>query len=74
MQTFRISYPSLNDPATRSRWRSAGTVPPAAIPTTLVIDRTGRIAARIVGGAIYDALKALLSQVLRSHACHGASQ
>jgi hypothetical protein len=38
-------------------------VPPAAIPTTLIIDRQGQIAARIVGESTYDQLAALIAEV-----------
>jgi thiol-disulfide isomerase/thioredoxin len=62
MRTFRISYPSLNDPNDAIALDFSGTVPPAGIPTTLVIDRSGRIAARIVGQASYTGLKALITQ------------
>ena len=75
MHTFRITYPSLNDPGDEIALAFRKTVPPAAIPTTLVIDRSGHIAARIVGGATYNALKALIAKVLGSHAvAAGASQ
>lgn len=73
MHTFRIAYPSLNDPGDEIALAFRKTVPPAAIPTTLVIDRSGRIAARIVGGATYSGLKALLGRVLGSQTA-GASQ
>jgi thiol-disulfide isomerase/thioredoxin len=63
MRTFRISYPSLNDPNDAIALDFSGTVPPAGIPTTLVIDRNGRIAARIVGTASYSGLSALIAQV-----------
>ena len=63
MRTFRIGYPSLNDPSDLVALDFNGTVPPAGIPTTLVIDRSGRIAARIVGQASYSGLKALIKQV-----------
>jgi peroxiredoxin len=68
MHTFRISYPSLNDPGDEIALAFRKTVPPSAIPTTLVIDRHGRIAARIVGGASYKALKTLITRVLGSSA------
>jgi len=32
------------------------TLPPSAIPSTVVVDRQGRAAARIVGGASYERL------------------
>jgi thiol-disulfide isomerase/thioredoxin len=63
-RTFGVGYPSLNDPGGEIALAFRGTVPPAGIPTTLVIDRTGRIAARIVGGASYAGLKALIARVL----------
>jgi hypothetical protein len=66
MHTFRITYPSLNDPGDEIALAFRKTVPPAAIPTTLIIDRTGHIAARILGGASYDELKKLITKVLGS--------
>lgn len=65
MRTFRIEYPSLNDPNDQVALDFSGTVPPAGIPTTLVIDRSGRIAARIVGTVSYNGLGALIRQVSR---------
>jgi thiol-disulfide isomerase/thioredoxin len=68
MQTFNVDYPSLNDPADEIALEFHSTVPPAAIPTTLVIDRSGRIAARIVGASSYADLDALIGQVIGRHA------
>jgi thiol-disulfide isomerase/thioredoxin len=49
-RTYGITYPSILD-AQRNRVQLAfaGDVPPNAVPTTLVIDRGGRVAARISG-------------------------
>jgi thiol-disulfide isomerase/thioredoxin len=66
-RTFQVTYPSLNDPGDEIALAFRGTVPPAGIPTTLVIDRQGRIAARIVGSASYNALKALITPVAAEH-------
>jgi thiol-disulfide isomerase/thioredoxin len=63
MQDFNVSYPSLNDPNDQIALEFQSTVPPAAIPTTLVIDRSGRIAARIVGASSYAELKDLVAKV-----------
>jgi thiol-disulfide isomerase/thioredoxin len=46
---FGITYPSVYDPKADALLAFRSTVPPAAIPSTLVIDREGRIAARILG-------------------------
>jgi thiol-disulfide isomerase/thioredoxin len=62
-RTFQISYPSLNDPNDEIALAFQRTVPPAGIPTTLVIDRGGRIAARIVGQSTYSGLGRLIASV-----------
>lgn len=64
MRTFRIRYPSINDPGDQIALDFRGTVPPVGIPTTLVIDRSGRIAARVVGGVTYAGLYSLIISVL----------
>jgi len=64
MQTFNVRYPSLNDPGDEIALEFHSTVPPAAIPTTLIIDRSGRIAARIFGASSYSELHALISKVI----------
>lgn len=58
-----ISYPSLYDPAGEVLLAFRETVPPSGIPSTLVIDRTGHIAARVIGQVSYSGLKQMLSQV-----------
>jgi peroxiredoxin len=68
MQTFNVGYPSLSDPDDEIAVAFHSTVPPAAIPTTLVIDRTGRIAARIFGASSYAQLQALISKVIGQRA------
>jgi thiol-disulfide isomerase/thioredoxin len=63
MQDFNVSYPSISDPSGDIALLFHNTVPPTAIPSTVVIDRQGRIAASIVGGVAYKGLKALLISV-----------
>ena len=63
MQDFNISYPSLSDPNDQIALEFHATVPPADIPTTLIIDRYGRIAARIFGASTYKQLKGLVDEV-----------
>ena len=62
MRTYRIGYPSLNDPNDLIALDFRSTAPPAGIPTTLVIDAGGRIAARVIGPVSYAGLKALITQ------------
>lgn len=63
MQTFRLSYPSLNDPNDEIALDFRHTVPPDALPDTIIINRAGRIAATIIGGATYDNLLTLVSKI-----------
>jgi peroxiredoxin len=63
MHTHGITYPSLNDPGDQIALTFRAAVPPAGIPTTLVIDPSGHIAGRIIGEATYPALNSMLSSV-----------
>jgi thiol-disulfide isomerase/thioredoxin len=63
MRTFGVGYPSLNDPGSQVALAFRGTLPPAGIPSTLVVDRAGRLAARVVGQVSYRGLLALISRV-----------
>ena len=50
-EEFGITYPSVMDADDGNLLLAfSGTVAPNAVPTTLVIDREGRVAARILGG------------------------
>jgi len=40
-------------------------VPPASLPSTVILDRDGRIAARIIGGTDAIELATLIAQVLQ---------
>jgi thiol-disulfide isomerase/thioredoxin len=66
MRDFGIQYPSLNDPGDEIALDFRSTVPPAGIPTTLVIARSGRIAARVIGEASYNGLNALIAQAAKT--------
>ncbi len=63
-RTFNIGYPSINDQGEQVALAFHDTVPPSAIPSTLVIDRAGRIAALVVGAVSFNGLKALIDSVL----------
>jgi thiol-disulfide isomerase/thioredoxin len=63
-RNFGISYPSLNDPADEVALAFRSTVPPAGIPTTLVISSRGRVTARVVGAITYTGLRGLISRAM----------
>jgi thiol-disulfide isomerase/thioredoxin len=62
VQNYRISYPSLNDPGDEIALDFRGTISPAAIPSTIVLDQQGRIAGRVIGGTSYGSLDNILSK------------
>jgi thiol-disulfide isomerase/thioredoxin len=49
VRAFGIGYPSIYDPDGAALLVFAGTLPPSAIPSTLIIDKQGRLAARVLG-------------------------
>lgn len=64
---FHIGYPSLFDP-TESLVLQFPHAVPAATPTTIVIDRSGQIAAKASGSLDYTHLRSLVNSVLREQA------
>lgn len=63
VREFDIGYPSFHDPDGSLVLRLRGFVPPQAVPATLIIDREGRTAVRIVGPTTYDQLRTLINAV-----------
>ena len=62
---FAISYPSMFDGDNSLILAFRGQLPPSAIPTTLVLDRQGRVAARALGEVDKSRLLGLIEPVLR---------
>ena len=48
-ETYSITYPSVMDADGGMQLAFSGSIPPNAVPTTLVLDSSGRVAARILG-------------------------
>jgi thiol-disulfide isomerase/thioredoxin len=48
VRSFKISYPSIYDPTGKALLAFAGELPPSAIPSTMIIDRRGRLAVRVL--------------------------
>jgi thiol-disulfide isomerase/thioredoxin len=62
---FGITYPSIvtaDSAPVLLAFRAS--LPPSAIPSTLIVDRDGRVAARIVGATTYTKLRRLVDDVL----------
>jgi peroxiredoxin len=63
-RTFDVPYPSIDDRDKQAVAALQGVVPIQATPTTVVLDRDGKVAARIVGLAEASTLRALVDEVL----------
>ena len=62
---FGINWPSILDAGSGSVVLAfTGIVTPQAVPTTLVIDRNGKVAARVLGRIEASTLKALIKRVV----------
>lgn len=63
-RNFGITYPSFEDRDGHVLLAMTDYVPPQAVPTTIVIDREGRVSARVLGVAERSTLKALIETVV----------
>lgn len=61
---FGVTYPSIRDRDGRLLVSMRGTLPPQAVPSTLVLDRRGRVAARVLGQLPVGALRGLVDDAL----------
>ena len=59
---FGIPYPSIADPD-GALLRTIPGVPPSSLPSTVILDRQGRVAARIIGAATYDGVSSLVAEI-----------
>ncbi|MFC4244711.1 TlpA family protein disulfide reductase [Gryllotalpicola reticulitermitis] len=67
-ETFGVTYPSILDATSGAVQLSfANARPPRATPTTLVLDKTGRVAASVIGpvNAYVSALDTVIPTLLR---------
>lgn len=63
VREFSIGYPSLVDDDGRLMLAFGRTVPVSAVPTTVVVDARGRIAARVIGAVTYATLSGLIDEI-----------
>ncbi|MGJ9426833.1 TlpA family protein disulfide reductase [Nesterenkonia halotolerans] len=63
-RNFGIEYPSMEDRDGDVMLAMTDYVPPSAVPTTLVLDKQGRVSSRILGVAEPGTLSALISTAL----------
>lgn len=60
---FHLGYPSIYDQPGETALAFRGDLPPQAVPSTIVVDRHGRVAARIIGETTYTRLLDVVRKV-----------
>lgn len=60
---FKLTFPSVSDNDGSVLLAFRDTLPPVAIPSTLILDPSGRVAVRVVGGVTETRLSDLIRQV-----------
>jgi thiol-disulfide isomerase/thioredoxin len=65
---FKVTYPSIEDNSGRLLLAFRGTLTPSSRPSTLVLDREGRVAARVLGKVDATTLRDLVDDVLAEKA------
>jgi thiol-disulfide isomerase/thioredoxin len=63
-EDFGVTYPSVVDTDGRRMLAFRDTLPPNAIPTTLIVDREGLLAARVLGAISGPSLRDLITDIL----------
>lgn len=62
-EEFELNYPSIFDPQGKLLLEFSGSLPPSGIPSTLVIDQEGRVAARVIGTVTKSTLVGLIEDI-----------
>jgi peroxiredoxin len=65
VETMGLTFPSVQDADGRLQLLFSDSLPPQAIPSTLVVDREGRVAARILGKVSAATLRGVIDEVDR---------
>ena len=68
VERYGITYPNLIDTSGQLQLLFGDTLPPQAIPSTLLVDREGRVAARVLGKVSEASLRALIDSLLDEQA------
>jgi len=63
VRTYDVSYPNIVDTNGKLQLQFRETLPPSAIPSTLLIDNQGRVAGRILGKVDRTQLRTMLTEL-----------
>ena len=64
VRSFKVPYPSIIDRDGRVLLAFNGVIPAYAVPSTLVIDPSGGIAARVIGRTDYTTIRGIIDDLL----------
>lgn len=64
VRSFGIDYPSIYDPSGKLLLEFSSQLPPSGIPSTLVVDKDGNVAARIIGRTTEATLVGVIDDVV----------
>jgi thiol-disulfide isomerase/thioredoxin len=73
-ESFDLPYPSVYDPDGNTLLSFRGTLPPLAVPSMVVVDEEGRVAARMLGEVERSTLYGVLEEVLGTELDQGREQ
>jgi peroxiredoxin len=62
-RSFGVTYPSLVDEDGELLLTFRKTLPPQSIPSSIILDRHGRVAARVLGATTEDKLTRLIQDI-----------
>lgn len=65
VRNYDVPYPSVFDPAGKALLPFGSVIPSAAIPSSLIVDRDGDVAARVIGAVDEATLAGLLDDLIR---------
>lgn len=68
IRNYQVSFPSIVDTDGRLQLLFNDTLPPQAIPSTIVIDQSGKVAARALGAVDASTLGGIVEQLLQEGA------
>lgn len=64
VRKYKVPYPSVFDPAGKALLPFGSVIPSAAIPSSLVVDRDGNVAARVIGIVDETTLTGILDDLI----------
>lgn len=68
---YAVAYQSLFDPDGKQLVKFSSIIPINAVPSTVILDRAGRVAARVVGPVKYRTLKGMVQDVVAESSASG---